>query len=183
MLSTPPHIFRTVRDSRIENIQRHGPCTAPRMAIDSDKILSDPYREILVTDIEWRFDYGEHDAATLREGDVIDRTSEPGWVLITLQSLVPGGFPEIVRHQVCKIISERHRLRRMRIKADPPGGTTEGGASGFGPADPTPGHSGALRIGGIGAPEGPQAPTPPAPPIRRDPAPRRRGSVPSDGAD
>lgn len=147
------------------------------MAIE--KLQSPQFRDVLVTDVEWRFDYGLTDALTLKEGDTLDTESEPGWVVVTLQH--PGGFPEIVRHQVSKIISERHQLRVQKVPITPGPGVLEapeapGAGSTVGPVDPAPAMTGASRH------EGPVSQTDdppfrqalPAPP---SPRPRRKRSV------
>lgn len=159
------------------------------MALDPQKTSSPEYREILVTDIAWVFDYGIEDSVTLREGDTIDHTSEPGWLVITLQPLTEGLFPEVIRHPVAKIIGERHQMRRMKVRITGPTAPTghpevevplpfadEASGSATGPVGRGLRDSGASPTPDTGVPEGLVAPTPQAPPTPRGPRPRRRAS-------
>lgn len=156
------------------------------MAIDADKLSSPTTRLILVTDVEWRFDFGLKDAVTLREGDTIDAKSEPGWVVVTLQPVIPGGFPEVVRHQITKIISERHQMRVMEVPVSPPKNpipapvvTT---ASVDAPVAPAPAPTGDVppEAGFVLQAEQDSPPSESPSPRRR--APRRKTSSPSESA-
>lgn len=141
------------------------------MAIDPQHTSSPEFRDTLVTDIEWVFDFGVQDAVTLREGDTVDTDSEPGWIVITLQPFDPGGFPEVIKHPISKIIGERHRLRVMKVRVGPVGPAATGSVTV--PVGPAPADSGASIPADRVSPEGhgdstlPAPPAPPDPPLRR----------------
>lgn len=156
------------------------------MAIDADKLNSPTTRPILVTDVEWRFDFGLKDAVTLREGDTIDSTVEPGWVVVTLQPVVLGGFPEVVRHQITKIISERHQMRVMEVPVSPPTSPIPAPvvatASAGGPVAPAPAPTEAAPPEAGFALQAEQDSPPSGLPSPRRRAPRRKTSPPSESA-
>lgn len=85
-----------------------------------DHLTTEPFREIIVTDVEFLFDFGLKDSITLFDGDVLDHNPTLGTIEVILAPKDLGRFPEYISYQTSKIIVMRKCQRTVQVKITQP---------------------------------------------------------------
>lgn len=78
-------------------------------------IESPRVREIIVTNIDWLFDFGIKESLTLYDTDTVEYNAAEHTVDIVLAPRTPEGFPEYITYHVGKIIGQHTQQARLKV--------------------------------------------------------------------